>query len=605
MERTIFLHFLNREACEACNTPHNFQLSSSIIDIMLISHCSKMAVNISQLLEYCGDNAKFLSYIFELTDNGLITLISSAPTIDEFIVSRRQIYDHDRQRYPMYFDDNAPFATRFRIGQINTTATTKLLTRKIFGWEDNLFDPVNRVMNKSDQETIRDSRELVQQITMQHQGQAITRAMYRVEHKGKRLSPDVFSAAGRMISGIYIDQYRSEYEYAQCSGIPGLEYYDQMKFFPFYDYSIANHLCRLLGYYNLKIRNWPNVRDQINSLYNTEEHRDFVGWFNVLVDCVFHHVITSANEGKLSAGNLSVVREQIINVLSAFRRRVDSSSIIVNNLSDFFRHGTDIIKIMGKFGRNTGDAFAKKWAENMEPLQPNTKILILTATDIEDQMLLRELQSDGFAVAEPRQLGNVIARVFSPRRGIQVFHVRSNAGSGGSAGSTLTAKDAIDALEPDFVVSVGIAFGIDKTKQKMHDILISTRIWNYESARLTGDVSTPRGEELPASSILLDACRHVRKDDDNVRFGTIASGEKLVDSATFIESLKTQKDQLIGGEMEGSGISAACQRTKTNWIMMKSICDWGEKKNKKFQAKSAAQAASFCVRVINYLSTIQ
>ena len=35
--------------------------------------------------------------------------------------------------------------------------------------------------------------------------------------------------------------------------------------------------------------------------------------------------------------------------------------------------------------------------------------------------------------------------------------------------------------------------------------------------------------------------------------------------------------------MEGSGIAAVCQREKANWIMIKSICDWGHNKNKEFQ----------------------
>jgi nucleoside phosphorylase len=90
-----------------------------------------------------------------------------------------------------------------------------------------------------------------------------------------------------------------------------------------------------------------------------------------------------------------------------------------------------------------------------------------------------------------------------------------------------------------------------------------------------------------------------------VHFGIIASGEKLVDSSDFIKTLKNQKAQLIGGEMEGSGISAVCQRKKHDWIMFKSICDWGENKTKEFQAESAKRAAIYCIRVIRYISTVQ
>jgi hypothetical protein len=109
---------------------------------MMIAHCSGMAVNMSQLLEYCGNNSRFLSSIFDLVDAGIVTLISSAPTIDEFVASRRLIYGHDRERYPMYFDDKVLLMTRFKVGQINTTPTTTSLTRKIFDWGDDLLAPV-------------------------------------------------------------------------------------------------------------------------------------------------------------------------------------------------------------------------------------------------------------------------------------------------------------------------------------------------------------------------------------------------------------------------------------------------------------------------------
>ena len=446
----------------------------------MIAHCSKMAVNVSQLIEYCGDNTNFLSNIFDLSDAGLITLISSAPTIDEFISSRRQIYQHDRQRYPMYFDDSASFATRFKIGQINTASTTTVLTRRIFDWGEDLFDPVNRVMNELDRQVARESRELIQQITMKGLGQAVTRTMYRGEYNGRRLSPEALAIAGRMISGIYIDQYRSEYEFAQCCGVPGLQYYDQERWFPYYDFNLVTHLRDLLGYADLRHTKQSTIRYQRLSLYNSEEHRAFVGLFNVLLESTMFCVIAEGNRIKLTIANLAGVRSQMANVLSALSERVGSPSKPIMDLKQFFVGGSEKLIKMSRVGSAASQAFAARWVENMEPVEPTKKILLLTATDVEDQMLLRELRAEGYSVAEPRQLGNTISRVFAPRGGVQVYHVRSNAGSSGSGGSALTAVDAVDALQPDFVISVGIAFGIDKESQSMHDLLISTRIWNYE-----------------------------------------------------------------------------------------------------------------------------
>ncbi|MGO9682549.1 MAG: hypothetical protein ACLPTZ_08170, partial [Beijerinckiaceae bacterium] len=63
--------------------------------------------------------------------------------------------------------------------------------------------------------------------------------------------------------------------------------------------------------------------------------------------------------------------------------------------------------------RTLGNAFAKTWADNMEPIQQSKKVLILTATDVEDKMLWRELSSSGFKVVEPWRLGSTISKVFA------------------------------------------------------------------------------------------------------------------------------------------------------------------------------------------------
>jgi nucleoside phosphorylase len=139
----------------------------------------------------------------------------------------------------------------------------------------------------------------------------------------------------------------------------------------------------------------------------------------------------------------------------------------------------------------------------------------------------------------------------------------------------------------------------------MLDVLVSTRIWNYEPGRITGEQFTPRGEELPASNLLLDACRQSMTDGDRIHFGVIASGEKLVDSEKFVETLRSTRSQIVGGEMEGSGISAVCQREKVEWILIKGICDWGDNKTKEFQEEAARRAASYCLRVVQYLGTVR
>ncbi len=85
-----------------------------------------------------------------------------------------------------------------------------------------------------------------------------------------------------------------------------------------------------------------------------------------------------------------------------------------------------------------------------------------------------------------------------------------------------------------------------------------------------------------------------------IHIGPILSGEKLVDNAEFKAKLFGQFPQAIGGEMEGAGLGAASGRGGTAWILVKSICDWGDgQKHKQHQPLAAAASASLVHHVLN------
>ncbi len=86
-------------------------------------------------------------------------------------------------------------------------------------------------------------------------------------------------------------------------------------------------------------------------------------------------------------------------------------------------------------------------------------------------------------------------------------------------------------------------------------------------------------------------------------FGLILSGEKLVDNIDFRDQLLEIEPEAIGGEMEGSGLYAACQNAKVDWILVKSICDWADGRKKSSdsdtnQRNAAHNAASFVLHAL-------
>ena len=171
-----------------------------------------------------------------------------------------------------------------------------------------------------------------------------------------------------------------------------------------------------------------------------------------------------------------------------------------------------------------------------------------------------------------------------------------------------SAEIAIEFFHPNAVIALGIAFGINSEKQQIGEVLISESITTYELARINKDGrSTPRGPRPPASKHLrdwfhqLDAYLSKEKSAEYAKrhFGSMFSGDKLIDNKDYRDQLLSIDLDAIGGEMEGTGIYYACEASKTDWIIVKAICDFadGNKgKNKDANQKIAAENAARLVK---------
>lgn len=181
--------------------------------------------------------------------------------------------------------------------------------------------------------------------------------------------------------------------------------------------------------------------------------------------------------------------------------------------------------------------------------------------------------------------------------------VMSDAGAGGRQGAALTLHDAIGRLKPSFSLAVGIAFGRDRKKQKIGDVLISRIVIPYEPARMQPSGDIPRAAHPEAGMILLNRLSDLDSETNfgaALHFGPLLSGEKLVDDPTFKAMLFKTHPAAIGGEMEAAGIYAAAARNGLEWVVVKAICDWGDgKKNKKYQQLAADKACSVMTALLS------
>lgn len=87
--------------------------------------------------------------------------------------------------------------------------------------------------------------------------------------------------------------------------------------------------------------------------------------------------------------------------------------------------------------------------------------------------------------------------------------------------------------------------------------------------------------------------------DFTATLGPILSGPVLHDQYEARAALLRRHPIGIGGEMEGIGLYTAATFFSAKWIIVKSICDWGDgTKAKKWQPFCAFQAASLVKHVL-------
>ena len=240
-----------------------------------------------------------------------------------------------------------------------------------------------------------------------------------------------------------------------------------------------------------------------------------------------------------------------------------------------------------------------KQSKSQEQLKAD--VLLVTAADIEDQTVHALFSTEGDCTVKTRFIGNLAYSDFGIVGGARICMVRSEIGAGGLAGAALTTNEAIQTLAPGAVIMVGIAFGVDKKKQQIGDILVSSQLLGYELQRIN-KTDTPmritlRGDRPAAPPRILGIFRAAKRgwSESKVDFGLILSGDKLIDNIDFRTQLLQMAPDAIGGEMEGTGIYAAAQRAKVDWILVKAICDWadGNKgRNKEAHQRQAAENAT-------------
>lgn len=238
-------------------------------------------------------------------------------------------------------------------------------------------------------------------------------------------------------------------------------------------------------------------------------------------------------------------------------------------------------------------------------------VLILTANKIEQNILTYKLYQEinrdsGGGVRLKEIYADGCVYQFATIQEINIVHIHPNSTSSFTqSGSANAIRSALNRFRPKLVVSLGVAFGIDCTREHFGDVLLSSAIIPYDvfNKDTNGDITLRSNdfykthEALNAWDVLMRTKHFSLEDKAQTRksliqeklefdwkFGTMLSGGSVLSNEVKQQALlraaeKVGENEIIGGEMEGIGIYFECENPKIPCIVIKGICDWGAEKN--------------------------
>jgi nucleoside phosphorylase len=159
-------------------------------------------------------------------------------------------------------------------------------------------------------------------------------------------------------------------------------------------------------------------------------------------------------------------------------------------------------------------------------------------------------------------------------------------------------------LQAQYVIAVGICYGLRERNVKLGDVIVSKRIVDHSKKRAKKvDIIFHQSQNTAGTLYNLfkmsGGFALPKSSDDyvNVKTGDIVSETTLVaDQKHKDHRILKQIPHALGGEMEGAGIMKLAGANHFEWIVIKAVADWGDGNKetcKKWQPFAAVAAAKY------------
>ena len=207
-------------------------------------------------------------------------------------------------------------------------------------------------------------------------------------------------------------------------------------------------------------------------------------------------------------------------------------------------------------------------SEPLDEDQISIDILLLTVEDCEFLGCLSFLNPSFRKFYGGDDLGFVyLGDTGEDQSKLKIAVMKCHRGSITPGGSSVSAMDAIEVLRPKAVFSVGFCGGLDSTKVKPGDVVVSEKLITYSPSKVTRDGIKETGVKVPFKSRLLKLIPNVRdgwsaplknpKKHEEVKIccGAFLSGPEVIEDNKQCIALRNRFPEALAVEMEGEGKS--------------------------------------------------
>lgn len=556
MNRPIYLHVFDRELRTLIGAQFSDRDVCDIVYTGVLASKYSYIGN-SNLAESLSEFPQAVELVGELEKLGCVKVLTTTISREEFIEARQRLYHNVRDRYPMYFENpDVLFPSKPQVLKDSTTAVLQAnMLRSL-----NITIPTP-LIKKADG---------IKNAIINRDGNGITIGILDRIIEMDRIER---YHVGLLISENYNKRYLDVMGGCLLKGLPWIYIFDDSSEGN-YDYQLYSAILEeaFIKY----IKRIPKLRDQAEAIFNLKENQYFNIFLSMFYDLIIGLLIVKKDD-------LESARWELLRMLKPR----------LKNLNEMTVEGALSCLYLAR------EEMQRKYAITMKKNPLNT-ILYVVATNTEFEKVTTFYKAKGVKLEHFEIKENVYYNL-GIIRGSQVFLVKSGMGAKRPDASILTIKQAVDELKPNYMIMVGIAFGLKEEKeidgiikgnQHIGEVLVSSEIIDYGSYKISEKGIVERGAKIPADPTLLKrfSTAYVNWDNTKVHTGLIVTSDVLVNKMEFQQNLIERFPDAIGGEMEGCGFLANYQHP---WILIKAICDFGHDKSNDYQGDAAMNAIEY------------